>query len=319
MTSLQKRVSDSTQGIYFENIGTLRNKYFISDLEDYDNVMSKINHLSKNTVKIFCISIMYWNREIKKSLKNGEYQEITEETVKKYRDKIRELNIINNNIEELGEKTEKQKNMLEWKQIIDIRNDMINKNRYSLETCIICMYSYIPPRRLLDYSLMYFIDEDHYDTFVEDNDKNYCIRKDNKLYLKVNRFKMSHKMSSIIFSVHEKLKDIILGYIEKNKIKSGELLLGYKQETSLSTAIRKILEPYAKNNGCNLLRHAYATFINSYPKYLTLRFKKKIALLMGHSLMQNLGYSKQVEDDQEKKIYDEEIKNVEDIIICKKI
>lgn len=314
--------SEKTKEKYIANIGVLRNNYNIYDLEDYEYVLEKINKLSKNTIKIFCNSIIYWNTYIKKSLKNGEYKEINENIMNKYRNKIKEISVFNKAVEESSKKTERYENILSWKDIVAIRNDMIKKNIHSLETCIISIFTCIPPRRILDYARMYYIDNEHCDTFVENKNLNYCVHKNNNIIFIINRFKMAHKMSSIVYSVNDLLKNIILGYVHHNNIKNNDLLLGYTQETNLSTALKKIFDKYTDDNGGSVmwLRHAYSTYIYLNPVSFPIVLRKKISLLMGHSYYQNQLYSYQSSSTYDHDIaFDKEIiKSINDINIYKK-
>lgn len=310
--------AESTQKLYVGKIGILRNKYSIKDLNNYDEVISKIKDFSDTLIKCYMASIIWWNNNIKKNINTGEYQELNENTLKKYRKMMYNKTKTLQEIDESGKMTDKQKKkMILWQEVIKIRNKMLNEHPDSIDTLIIALYSFIPVRRL-EYVNMLFIDKNHSKNFVGDDDKNYCVYTGRNIYFLINKFKMRYKMGNIKFRVNHALKNVIVNYVKKHNIKNEELLLGITQESNLSSKIKNIFKEQTDNDGFSvqILRHSYSSWLYINSANISQGDWRKISKLMGHSHKEHMNYSKHMDIEKLKDPnFNEEIKDVLNIKI----
>lgn len=310
--------SESSEKKYLSKIGILKNKYEVSDLNDYGDVMEKIKKLAENTIKLFIISIIWWDKNYTTNIKTGKYQKLDDKVLEKYGKRMKEISEKNNKSDKSGLMNGNQKEkMIPWKEIIDIR-DRINKEKpNSLESVIVSLYSMVPPRRL-DYANFVWIDEYDHDDFDEDDDTNYCVFTGKKMYFIFNSFKTVATEGVLSYDAPKSLMKIILGYVNKNKIKSGKLLLGISQETNLSTKIKSIFEKYSEGSGfsCQLLRHMFCSYVYiNNPKFGFDKWEK-ISQLMSHSHRTHMLYSKHMDMSKHQ---DERFLDVIDEILSIKI
>jgi len=114
---------------------------------------------------------------------------------------------------------------------------------------------------------------------------------------------MFYKMGRIQFLIPKKLRDIIYEYVDRFNVKSGDKLLGVNTEATLSLRIKKIFNKYTNDNGFSsqILRHSFSSFIYNRVPRLNRNEWSHIAKLMGHSLVQNMGYNKIINDNKMEK------------------
>lgn len=78
-------ISVNTQKLYVRTISKLRNYYLINDLNDFDNVMSKLNTIENDRmIKLYIASIIWWDRCVQKNIDTAKFQRIDEDVMKKY-------------------------------------------------------------------------------------------------------------------------------------------------------------------------------------------------------------------------------------------
>lgn len=316
-------ISVNTQKLYVRTISKLRNYYLINDLNDFDNVMSKLNTIENDRmIKLYIASIIWWDRCVQKNIDTAKFQRIDEDVMKKYGKVLSEKSKKISEIDESGKMTDKQeKKLLSWDKIIKIRETIMSTDDNFLEKMLICLYTYIPPRRL-EYVYMYYIDEHHSKEFNEDLDKNYCIDDGIEIYFIINKFKMFYKMGRIKFIVPHKLKKIIRQYVKHNDIENEKKILGVNTESSLTSKLKKMFDKYTSNNGFSvqMLRHSFSSFIYDAPTRPTPGEWRSIAKLMGHNMREHMNYSKKIDFDmaEYKRIYDDDVHNMLKIKILKK-
>ena len=164
----------------------------------------------------------------------------------------------------------------------------------------------------MDFCQMYYIDKVNDDN---DCDKNYCVHKNgsNNMYFIFNVYKTSKHFGRILVDVPEKLKNIICDYVKKYNVQNNTRLLRMSNETNLCTKIHNIMKKYLqKNIGVNMLRHIYITWMSYHYVFLNDADRKKIGILMGHSVLQQLKYSKHMNCnvDVNKEFFENEIRKI---------
>jgi hypothetical protein len=303
----------STQKMYLSKIKVLRDKYNIGDLSDYESVINIIGKL--DDCKNFICAILWFDTCICKNLVSGIEQKIPLNILDMYKGK---LNMINKKINIDSGKSimsPKQKKVYcDWKELINIRNNLLNKNIYDIDVFIFALYTLIPPRRVKDYVYMYFMNDN---LFEEDMNKNYCVNTDDKMYFIFNVYKNEDCAGMIKkYSIPENLRNIILKYVKDNNIENGAKLINLKNESYLCSKIHKIMEKYTgKSLGVQMLRHIFSSWVEFHSTDISKNDRIKFALLMGHSYAQNTSYSKHldIEYNHNKKYFlkeTEEMRNI---------
>ena len=139
-------VSASTKKQYESNLNKLFTVISQTDIKTYKKVIDAIKSISNNksTIKSYLSAVIYY-------IKENELKINTE----KYSNYIKELSTdINAKREENKLTATERKNFIKWDDIIKLRDSLINKlhdNEYYTFYIILCLYTYLPPRRLLDY------------------------------------------------------------------------------------------------------------------------------------------------------------------------
>lgn len=168
----------------------------------------------------------------------------------KYKTIFNLSNDIRTRMNTLGERSERQnKCWMDWSEIKKRRDELLVKeaNRPSIHTLILCLYTFHPPRRNLDYLQML--------VGCKNKTKN-CY--DGK-YFTFHNYKTSDTYGEQKFKVDPQLKKVLDDYIKVNKIQNGSYLLfdgspdeGYKINRSLKKALGQTM-------GSSMLRHIYLT------------------------------------------------------------
>lgn len=188
--------------------------------------------------------------------------------------------------------TEKQtKSMIDWGDVIKIRDRLAYG---SMEHLLLSIYTYVPPRRQMDYAKMrVYIDPE-----IEPiKDHNY--------------FQLFNKrLSSPVMYVHEhKTARFSKGFLNKeipielckiigNSLKNNSREYMFLQKRSNNVHSVQTFTNYSNDTlktifknklfSVNTLRHSFATYIGG--KTLTLDQRKRYAMKMGHSLSKSLEY-----------------------------
>ena len=152
---------------------------------------------------------------------------------------------------------------------------------------IACVYTMIPPRRLLDYTIM----SKYPPVGLRDNG---LLRKNGKLYFVFSHYKTSACYGQQIIEVPVELEQILTKWIEIN---ASPYLFFYK---SLSTPFtvkqlqRTLASIFDKPGfGVNILRHAYVSD-QVLPDMPFIDELKTVASQMGHSTQQQVLYKKHI-------------------------
>ena len=215
------------------------------------------------------------------------------------------MNAKNGYEEKSGENklTEKEeKNFTNWEDIVN----MNTSNLTPTEDLIYNLYTSIPPRRCVDYSLMKLIKDvskNEIDTLP--TEYNYMIINDNKpISLVYNNYKTKKHYGQFIIDLENydtslmpyinisKLNKSINNFISNTNIKTGDLLFGTSKNTPYkdwSTKLYGIFKNSKRKVSCNVLRHSFITDFYSQ-KNISLNKMKLIASYMSHSPTEALKY-----------------------------
>jgi hypothetical protein len=216
------------------------------------------------------------------------------ESIKKiYIDRMYKYDQINKNKIETNEKSDKQKkDWLSWNRILKVRDDLYKHRLDSkidmLNNLIISLYTYLPPVRN-NYAKLLITK-----TIPDENTFNYLYINPRNLRMSItlNKYKTAKTYGPITLEIPHKLALIIHEWIAKYPSKYLISWAGKPYDNqSLGVKITKIFEDKTgKRIGASMLRHIYITDVVN--KIKTVKEKRKIATIMGHSLAQQMLYSK---------------------------
>lgn len=280
------------------------NKTFINL---FDKTTNKHQPLSKETIRS-CISAILWFIEDKKP--NADDLLYQYGLFMTHLRKSCLYDTRNNNIY-------KQKQM-RWSDILLLRDDykkkvidikkknpsiIINNDKLKSSTSklnqkekglmkkylISCIYTYNPPRRLLDYACMNVINNiKEFETLKKQKPNE--IKKHNYYAYDNNVFIFCYYKTVSVYgeqyiSVNGELDKIIKDYIYQMGLNSGDLLFGNKDFEQL---VRNTF-----NSGINTIRHSYVSYVyESSNGKLNPNMIDKISQQMAHSVKTNIGYYK---------------------------
>lgn len=322
-------ISDNTLKTYKYALSHYVNKSLLKDANK-QYLYLKNKGYSNDTIKISISAIMYFikNEEIE-----GDYEGY-KEILKKLRaitdEEFKNHDLIKNNYipdyEDLIKLRDFYKNELDK---IDKKGSLKYKilNRKYL---LMCLYTYMPPRRLLDYKTMIIMDNlTNYNKFISkfidiNNLKYYCKEDDNKgklQYLKgdskINNnfylikeglfiywnYKTWKVMGTQIIKVDEDLNNIIKNYINNLNLVNGDLLFKGKDLTLLVNETCRI---NGKLFGINSIRHSFIIWYYNKTGISELLNKlTELTRLMGqNNIITNMNYyknldNKDIENDSE--------------------
>lgn len=172
---------------------------------------------------------------------------------------------------------------VEWNEILKNKNEIYDSLNQKNQL-ITDLYTLLPPRRILDYQLMYYINNENLD--IDDN-KNYCLydEKNNIVKFIFNNYKTKKFFKKQIINLKSKpeLTEKIIKYIKNYDIQINTLLLNIKEKTTLRKNITKFFK-----YSVNTLRHSYIDHV--YEKNYSDEKLKKISLLMAHTIKQQNQY-----------------------------
>jgi hypothetical protein len=200
--------------------------------------------------------------------------------------------------EEKQELTSAQKKAyLSWNDIIAVRDrlkteveplwhsDNLNHIKKVQDYVIACVYTMIPPRRLLDYTIM----SKYPPVGLRDNG---LLRKNGKMYFVFSHYKTSACYGQQIIEIPPILEDVLAKWTELN---SSPHLFFYKSFATPFTVKqlqRTLAAIFNKPGfGFNILRHAYVSD-QVLPDMPFIDELKSIASQMGHSTQQQVLYKK---------------------------
>lgn len=169
-----------------------------------------------------------------------------------------------------------------WEEIIKIREDELKKGNMK-NHLILSLYTYNPPRRILDYVMLKIAKDPAY---TQDERYNYYVLSKKIFIFNVYKTAKTHKQQ--IIEVPKVLSDIIYNYIKSNhEISNGDLLLGFHSYLQLNYVLKKLL-------GCGVdnVRHSYTNYAYKEFNIPTNEYMSDLAYKMGHNVETNLLYRK---------------------------
>ena len=169
----------------------------------------------------------------------------------------------------------------DWEDIVRKRDEEYRAGRLK-NHLILSLYTYTPPRRILDYLMLKIVR-----TPNEANDVTYNYYITSKKSFVYNVYKTAKKYKQQIIKAPPTLHKIITNYVTTNGIKNGELLLGFRNYLQLNYLLKKLLGCGVDNIRHSYINHAYKNF--NIP---TNEFMSDLAEKMGHSVETNLMYRK---------------------------
>jgi len=279
-----KHLADSTIKNYMNSLKNLNCKRslttldFLYDIKQVDECLSKFKPSSRKTLLTAVCSVLRM-KEMK-------------DLHKYYFDKLVEYG--NALQKDDHTKTEKQnENWMTWKDVMKIKNklhrdDHNHMNR--IKHLAISLFTDIPPRRTLDYTVMDVVDKY---TDKLDKERNYLVLKDDLLIF--NRYKTSKKNGQQVINIPSVLRNSINEYLADHPLKDQNLkqyplLTNRKGEPfKASNSLTMLLNSaFGKKVSASMLRHIYLS--NEFGDEL--KHRQEVANEMGHSVAQQADYIK---------------------------
>ena len=304
-------ISESSKKIYTSYLKKLAK----INIYDFDKAIEDLQKIVKINTRKSNISAIMWKLKCEDAVKNKDLIDL-------YSREVKNLRVKKEYIEEKNIPGENEK-YRDWNVIIADREKLLSENkkvlfketnamilRHFKNLLLISLYTYFPPRRVLDYAKMKYITSE-----VEDNKQYNFYVADKKIFI-FNRYKTDSTYGKQVFSVPDKLVEIIEQYIDlksriplqhiiefkdgvklkdkiresfPNPIKDGDLLLEYNNETQLSKELENEF-----GYRVNTFRHSFVTFI-AKDENLSLEKRRDIAEKMGHGVIEQLKYQRIVD------------------------
>lgn len=175
---------------------------------------------------------------------------------------------------------------LNWENVLKIRDEKL-QDLSLLQQVVIGIYTYIPPRRQLDYWKMKIVYDGNSVPEVKKGTTGFIVLKDKKII--VHDYKTVKQFKEWEIAIPGKLLSIIEKYLNSYETRLEYLFCTskgkpYSTLTSFTNSNNKIIKQIFKNDkvSVNSLRHAAATYVN-HKKDMTRAEKKQWAEDMGHS------------------------------------
>ncbi len=267
--------------------------------------------ITPETLKTYLSGIMYYSKT--NNINIDKLPEISE--------KIKSINISNGDYYRENILSQKEiDNFITWDNVISIHNDLtkqynLDKNNFQLHTYYLMLsyYIYMPPRRILDYSALYYDNSQELDftkvvaingkipkikdPFRPKDDKNYYTVKDGIGYFIFNNYKTNDKYSSQYFEIHPEIHNILQNYIEQNNIQQGSSILNITS-AKFSSKLENIFKCYVnKSLGASGLRHIYIINKTNSGELNIGSVKDKLAYMMAHSPTTQQNYYKKTDNN----------------------
>lgn len=312
------------------------------DLDNIEKIDEILDIFNANTIKItiqkvyLCGILSYWRNKKDKTEKDNKLIEDIRKKISSINDEI----IHNENKQELTEREEH--NYVSWENIANIYEyikDVYSKNEDDkyLETDILLLsfYIYHPPRRILDYSNLYYIKnlnievDPHKILWTNQNkidefDNKYSKQKiddkifDNKInitknyYTKINdnyyfifcNYKTKKTYGTQIIEVSNELKEKLNHYIEKKDLKDNQKILNITYNNFVNRLTNIFTNTLNKKISASLLRHIYINYAFRKGLFNNLNDQYIISCKMAHSIEMQMVYKRKVSDELESKIFE---------------
>ncbi len=270
----KKNTTESTSDAYIRTLVLLNDKQPFKSLlflKKTDNIMDKIKDYALSTRKNIIATIA--------SVLSLYNQPGYKKTYTFYSDKLKECHTeLDEKRGDTLNKTEKEtKNWVEWEDVEKKRDELkkaiegfqsqksVTLQQYDtlMAYLILCLYTYVPPRRNQDYQEMWVV-RDWKETMPKD--RNYLDLHGQRFIF--NKYKTAKSSGEQIIDIPDnELRDAIVFYLKHNphyrasKNKSNEYRFLVKADGTPLTvvnAITRILNKvFGKNIGSSMLRHSY--------------------------------------------------------------
>ena len=267
----------SSYKLYQAKINKLKREG-VTDFNDTENVMETIKLITTNiqTQKSYLQAIARLMPDLPK--------------IQVYKDKLSEIYQTLRNTHTLT--TNQQKSFLPWTEILEKRDKYKEKIKDSNDVddwkrlLIISLWTYIPPRRSMDFFIMFCYAEIP-DTI---NKKiNYYIKSE-KLFV-FNNYKTSHLYGTQEVEIPDELFEIITKYTTMAKVRIGHTLLGFTEQNSYSKYVGDVFQVITKKRITpNILRHSWSMHRDEQGR--TAEEVREDAELMSHTVEQEIRYVK---------------------------
>lgn len=281
----------------------------IIDIENIDiESLKVINNLDKkdSTKKNYITALISYYR----SKEDNKYKNIIELLVNEMNKYSQKIDIIIKN----NTKTETQKeNFSSWSRVLDINNRLneLGKTNDKIQyyNIILSLYTKMCPRRIADYSNLYYIetppvDSDNQILYVDNNkicknvgknkyehigEKNYFGKYKDMYVFVFNNYKTNYSYKKQILEVDKDLANMIVEYIAKNNIKYEQNIFNLS-DNKLKYTLQNIFKTYEnKKISASMLRHIY---LSDNISNQSIWEKEFIGLKMGHSIDMQTKYIK---------------------------
>ncbi len=308
----QKTLKESTLLIYELKLKKLLlhdiiiNPITCSIEELCETITIKINAKSES-LKTYLSAILYYSKANK----------INTDKLLNISEHIKSINTQNEkNYKENKLSLKETKNFISWDNVLLIHKELLghhtldplNKQLYKYYL-MLSFYIYMPPRRILDYSALYYDNSQELDASMlvslngplpdnpsthtrSDDPKNYYVIKDSKGYFIFNNYKTNDKYCSQYFEIHPELHKILESYINQNNISMGSSILNLSP-SNFSIKMDNIFKCYVnKSLGVSALRHIYIIHQKDTGNLNTGTICDNLAYMMAHSKQTQDNYYK---------------------------
>ena len=273
-----KGLSENTIKQYIQN---LRLYCYNLDLFEPNKNFIKLHHkiserkkclISKETIKS-CLNAIIWI--LKETYEEEEIKNVLDE----YKELVKHLRL--SCIYDTYNQDRNNFKVPYWEIIIKRRDEnKLDDDKYLISS----LYTYMPPRRIKDYSNMYYITSKNN---KKNKNKNYFCMKE-KCFI-FNNYKTKNTYGEQIIKISDNLYKIIEKYINKKNKKNGDILLDINND-KYDNKIKRLLKD-SLGCGVDSLRHSFISYTYS-KKLLTIQEIQELSNLMGHSIKTHLGYRK---------------------------
>lgn len=233
-------------------------------------------------------------------IKRGDHKPVYNAWYRYFKIADKELQVF---IESNQQSKRQKETYVSWEDVLDKRESLVYGSNDHL---VLSMYSMIPPRRQLDYMNMRIYTKATINPEMDHNHLHMYSDKHDGPYMFVKHYKDAKHFKYPYFgdNIPIELIDILLENLKQHPrmylfTKNGFTTNEPYEDSSnsqkfINRTLKRIFDGKAVTVGT--LRHSFASYVNS-KKGLTLGQRKRIAWEMGHSLIQNLEYVKNVSED----------------------
>lgn len=245
-TQLKKLVNESGKNV----------PYILDNpLEIYEWIQTTYPDISQRKAiiqPIFCLYKYYDNLQQRNKKKYTEWR--------RYADEINKEAMSKQLSQKASEKMEKS--WLDWKTIIEKRDELLKTEPCSPRHLLLSLYTYIPPLRGGDFACVRIYANVPKNKEIKDN-TNYLVLNKRRCVLFLNNYKTSSVFGKYKRELPKTLKNIIEGSLHKRPREhlfmnvDGSVMAGSNSMTSY--ACKVLTELFGKATNLTMFRHAYLT------------------------------------------------------------